>query len=94
LFSTTFQHWCVLPFFLRSVRRRNMMRRIYPHHAPIGNRVGLHYSCFWPKSKTSLVANQVLSRLKNLEICFFDPESANSGQESAAPWSLTPTAIP
>jgi hypothetical protein len=30
----------------------------------IWNRVGLHYSRFWPKSKTSPFANQILSRLK------------------------------
>jgi hypothetical protein len=51
-----------LPFFFRSVRRRNMMQRIYTHQAALVNRVGLHYSRFWPKTKTSFVANQLLSR--------------------------------
>jgi hypothetical protein len=61
------------------VRRRNMMQRIYPHHAPLGNRVGLHYSRFWPKLKSPPFANQILSRLKNLKIRVFERESANSG---------------
>jgi len=56
-----------------------MMQRIYLHHTAIGNRVGLHYSRFWPKTKTSLVANQLLSRQKNLKIRVFERESANSG---------------
>jgi len=56
-----------------------MMPRIYPHHAALGNRVGLHYSRFQPKLKTSVVANQSLSRLKNLKIWIFERESANSG---------------
>jgi hypothetical protein len=68
-----------LPFFFRSVRRRNMMQRIYLHHTAIGNRVGLHYSRFWPKLKTPPFANQILSRLKNLKIRVFGRESANSG---------------
>jgi len=56
-----------------------MMRRIYPHHAALGNRVGLHYSRFWRKLKTSLVANQLLSHRKNLKIRVFKRESAKSG---------------
>jgi len=56
-----------------------MMERIYPHHAAFGNRVGLHYSRFWPKTKTSLLANQLLSRRKNLKIRVFERESAKSG---------------
>jgi hypothetical protein len=56
-----------------------MMRRIYPHHAALGNRVGLHYSRFWPKLKTPSFANQLLSRLKNLKIRVFDRESAKTG---------------
>jgi hypothetical protein len=56
-----------------------MMRRIYPHPAALGNRVGLHYSRFWPKTKTSLVANQLLSRPKNLKIRVFERESAKTG---------------
>jgi hypothetical protein len=43
-----------LPFFFRSVRRRNMMQRIYLHHAVFGNRVGLHYRRFWSKLRRSL----------------------------------------
>jgi len=61
------------------VRRRNMIQRIYLHHAALGNRVGLHYSRFWMKSKTSPLANQILSRLKNLEIDVFERESAKTG---------------
>jgi hypothetical protein len=34
---------------------------------------------FWPKTKTSLVANQLLSRLKNLKIRVFEGESAKTG---------------
>ena len=71
--------WCVLPFFFRSVRRRNMMQRIYPCHAALGNPVGLHYRRFWPKLKTPPLANQVLSRLKNLKIRVFESESAKTG---------------
>jgi len=56
-----------------------MMQRIYPHLAALGNRVGLHYSRFGPKTKTSLVANQLLSRLKNLKILVFEGESAKTG---------------
>jgi hypothetical protein len=56
-----------------------MMQRIYPHHAALGNRVGLHYSRFWPKTQTPLVANQLLSRLKNLKIRVFNRESAKTG---------------
>jgi len=56
-----------------------MMQRIYPHHAALGNPVGLHYSRFRLKLKTSPFANQILSRLKNLEIRVFERESANSG---------------
>jgi len=56
-----------------------MPRRIYPHHAALGNRVGLHYSHFWLKMKTSLVANQLLSQPKNLKIRVFQRESAKSG---------------
>jgi len=56
-----------------------MMQRIYPHQAAFGNRVGLHYSRFWLKSKTSVVVNQVLNRQKNLRIRVFDNESAKSG---------------
>jgi len=56
-----------------------MMQQIYPHHAALGNRAGLHYSRFQPKMKTALVVNQILSRLKNLEIRVFERESANSG---------------
>jgi hypothetical protein len=41
-----------------------MMQRIYPHHAALGNRVGLHYSRFWPKLKTPAFINQILSSLK------------------------------
>jgi hypothetical protein len=61
------------------VRRRNMMQRIYLHHAALGNRVGLHYRRFWPKLKTPPFANQILSPLKNLKIRGFRRESANSG---------------
>jgi hypothetical protein len=56
-----------------------MMQRIYLHHAALGNRVGLHYRRFWLKSKTPLVANQILSQIKNLKIRDFDRESANPG---------------
>jgi hypothetical protein len=79
LFSTTFQYWCALPFFFRSVRRRNMMRRIYPHQAAFGNRVGLHYSRFWLKLKTPSLTDQSLSRAKNLKSRVFERESAKSG---------------
>jgi hypothetical protein len=43
------------------------------------NRVGLHYSRFWPKRTTSLIANQILSQPKNRKIRVFDGESAKSG---------------
>jgi triphosphoribosyl-dephospho-CoA synthetase len=56
-----------------------MMRRIYAQSASLGNRVGLHYNRFWLESNTPLVANQILSQIKNLEIRVFDRESANSG---------------
>jgi hypothetical protein len=55
--------------FAGSLRVRNAFR----------NRVGLHYSHFWPKSTTPLVANQLLSHGKNLKIPIFESESANSG---------------
>src|ERR1700682_2070610 len=53
--------------------------RIYAQSAALGNRVGLHYSRFWLKSKTPPVANQILSGQKNLKIRVFERESANSG---------------
>jgi len=56
-----------------------MMRRIYAQHAELGNRVGLHYSHFWPKSKMPLPANQLLNHRKKLKIRIFERESANSG---------------
>jgi hypothetical protein len=61
-----------------------MTQRIYPHHVALGNRVGLHYSRFWPKLKTSPFVNQILSRPKNLKIRFFDRESAKTGLVQAA----------
>jgi hypothetical protein len=56
-----------------------MTPRIYAQSAVLGNRVGLHYSRFWLKSKTSLVANQLLSETKNLKIRVFERESAKTG---------------
>jgi len=56
-----------------------MIRRIYPHHTALGNRVGLHYSRFWLNSNTSPVENQTLSRLKILKIRVFERESAKTG---------------
>src|SRR5580693_8694635 len=55
--------------FAESVHGRDLIR----------NRVGLHYSRFWPKLKTPSFANQLLSRLKNLKIRVFDRESAKTG---------------
>jgi hypothetical protein len=55
------------------------MQRIYPHHAALGNRVGLHYSHFWSKLKTPVFVNQILSRLKNIKIGVFERESAKTG---------------
>jgi hypothetical protein len=68
-----------LPFFVRGVRRKNMMPRIYPHQAGLGNRVGRHYSHFWPKSNHSPVVNQILSHPKNRKIGIFQGESAKTG---------------
>src|SRR5712671_4844681 len=56
-----------------------MTRRIYAQSDALGNRVGLHYSRFRPKRKTPSLANQILSRLKNLKIRVFDRESAKTG---------------
>jgi len=56
-----------------------MMQRIYPHHAALGNRVGLHYSRFRLKLKTPSLTDQLLSQEKNLKIRVFERESAKSG---------------
>jgi hypothetical protein len=50
-----------------------------PHHAALGNRVGLHYSRFWPKLKTPSLTDQSLSRANNLNLRVFERESAKSG---------------
>jgi hypothetical protein len=56
-----------------------MTPRIYPHHATLGNRVGLHYSRFRLKLTTPSLKDQSLSPAKNLKIRVFERESAKTG---------------
>jgi hypothetical protein len=56
-----------------------MTQRIYRHQAAPVNRVGLHYSRFWPKLTMPSLANQLLSGAKNHEIGIFERESAKTG---------------